>query len=124
MMSPVSLSVVVFALIAGAAVFVSLSHRHKSHALSERLVDMKMKMRVGNGTLAPEDIEAPGVANALFRWALERLPQPQLDTPEGKKIQKLLVRAGYFGFRAPRMFQVIRVGSAVGATAIALLASL
>lgn len=118
-MSPLLVAVAVFVLLGVVGVCVAASLATRYHVLGERFADMGVKMRVAYGTLSPEDVEEEGVARALFRWAIERLPEPKVETPEGRRMVRLLVQAGYTSSRAPRTFQFIRLSSSVVCTTAA-----
>jgi pilus assembly protein TadC len=123
-MSPLLVGVAVFVLLGIAGVCLTASAAARYHALGTRISDMGVKMRVAYGTLSADDIEEEGVARALFRWAVERMPEPKSDTAEGKRIVRLLTQAGYTGFRAAHVFQFIRLSSACILTTIAVVASI
>jgi tight adherence protein C len=116
-MSPFFISVTIFLLlaIAGTAAWTAIFGRHRN--LEERFENMTLKMKVAYGGLLPHEAEQEGVARAMFLWAVERLPAPKLDTPEGRKLANILVQAGYPGSSAMRTFQLIRLGSAIAGTA-------
>ncbi len=120
-MSPLFVSATIFVLlgVAGVAACTALSSRYQP--LGERFSDMKVRARYG--ALAPDEIEEKGVAQALFRWAVERLPEPKLDTPQAKSVARLLVRAGYLASSTPRTFQFMRLLAALGGTILATAAS-
>src|SRR5690348_9536184 len=120
-MSTMLVAVAVFGLLGVAGVCLTASMGSQYHALGVRFSDMGVKMRVAYGTLSAEDVEEEGVARALFRWAIERLPEPKVETPEGKRIGRLLVQAGYSGSRAPHAFQFIRLASASTTTSAAVI---
>src|SRR5437764_10918882 len=119
-MSPLLLSTIIFALLVVAAVgfFGAIGGHYR--AVDDRLSEMNLKMKIAYGTLNTRELEQEGVARALFKWALERVPPPKLDTPEGKKMSRLLIQAGYLSSRAPRRLQLIRIGSAVGGSILGL----
>jgi tight adherence protein C len=123
-MSPLLVGVAVFVLLGIGGICLTASIAARYHVLGARFSDMGVKMRVAYGTLSPEDVEQEGVARALFRWAIERLPEPKVESPEGKRIVRLLVQAGYPGSRAPHMFQFIRLSLAFLMTTAAVIASI
>jgi tight adherence protein C len=121
-MSPFYVAVAIFVLmgIAGTALWVALAGRYQM--LDERFLDMQVKMRVTYGSLNADEIDQESVARAIFRWVIERLPEPKLDTPAGENIARLMMQAGYLSSGAARTFQLIRLASAIaGATGAALL---
>ncbi len=115
-MSPLMLGVVIFVLLAIAAICVSAALSERRNAFDERLSEMGAKMRVSYGAMDADEIESPGVAHALFRWALQKVPEPKLDSPEVAKVAKIMVQAGYVGAHAMHIFQLIRICSAIGVT--------
>jgi tight adherence protein C len=115
-MSPVMLGIVIFVLLAIAAVCLSASVSHGSSPLDERLAKMGERMRVSYGSMDEQDIESDSIARALFRWALEKVPEPKLDAPEVAKVAKILVQAGYPGAGVLHTFQFVRICSTVGVT--------
>lgn len=123
-MSPFSAGLAVFVLLAIAGVCLTASSSARYHALGTRISDMGLKMRIAYGNLSAEDIEEESVARVLFRWAVERLPEPKVDTADGQRIVRLLTQAGYTRSRAAHVFQFIRLSSAFVSTAIALAASI
>jgi tight adherence protein C len=118
-MSAYFISVTIFLLLAicGTALWAALFSRHRS--LEERFDNLALKMKVAYGGMLSYEAEEEGVARAMFLWALERLPAPKVDTPEGRKLSSLLVQAGYSSSGALRTFQVIRLVCALVGTLIA-----
>jgi len=122
-MSPMiaGFSIFVLVAIAGGCFYVAMANR--TSALAERFSDMGVKMRVAYGAANTKQMESEGTARALFRWALEKVPEPKLDTPQLAKLTKILLQAGYPGARAMHVFQLVRIVSAIGVTVVALSAS-
>lgn len=121
-MSPIYLAVTIFVLvgIVAAALWAAVAERYQT--LAERFSDMQLKMRVAYGTLDAEEIDQDSVARAIFRWVIEKLPEPELNTPAAENLARLMTRAGYSSSGAPRTFQFVRLASAAsGATAAAIL---
>ncbi len=108
-MAPLYLSLVTFVLLglAGVALYAAVTSRHR--AFDQWFSDLRVKRRLAHGALSSEETEERSVTGATFRWAIERLPEPKLDTPEGKGVAKLLARAGYFSSSTPRTFQLLRL---------------
>jgi len=119
-MSPLMSGIVIFVLLAVAAVCISGAMSERSSALDERLSEMGAKMRVSYGTLDEHEIESASMAHALFKWALRRVPPPKLDAPDVAKVAKVMMRAGYPGARAMHVFQLVRITSSIGMTCAAL----
>ena len=110
------LGVVIFVLLAMVVLCVFGALSDRSNALEERLSEMGARMRVSYGALDAQEVESESVAHMLFKWALRKIPQPKLDAPEVAKIAKIMVQAGYPGAHAMHIFQLVRIGSAVGVT--------
>jgi len=119
-MSPLILGVVIFVLLGIVAVCLSAAVSDGSGAINERLSEMSARMRVSYGSLDANEIESASVANALFKWALRKVPKPKLDAPDVAKIAKIMLRAGYPGSGAMHVFQFVRISSAIGMTALTL----
>ena len=117
------LAVSVFVLVGLAGALFCASINQKSSAIGERFSDLSLKMRVTYGSIDTEQIQSEGMARALFRWALEKVPEPKIASPEVAKLGLTLTRAGYSGARALRVFQFIRISSAVGLTCCAVFLS-
>ena len=115
-MSSLMVGAVIFLLLAIVAVCLSAAVSERSTALDDRISEMGARMRVSYGSMDAQDIENPGIAHALFRWALKKVPKPRLDAPDVAKVAKILVRAGYPGARAMHVFQLVRISSAIGMT--------
>ena len=115
-MSPLMLGIVIFVLLVVVVVCISTAMVERSSAFEDRLTEMGARMRVAYGALDPQEIESPNVAHALFRWALKKVPEPKLDTPEVAKVAKIMVQAGYRGPHAMHVFTLIRISAAVGVT--------
>jgi len=114
------LGIVIFVLLAVVAVCVCAALSERATALEERLSEMGTQMRVAYGSMEPHELESQTLAHALFRWALKKVPEPQLDTPEVAKVAKIMVQAGYLGSRAIHIFQLVRIASTIVVTVAAL----
>ena len=123
-MSPLMLGLVIFVLLAIAVICVSAALSERHNAFEERLSEMGARMRVSYGAMDAEEIESASVAHVLFRWALRKVPEPKLDSPDVAKIAKIMVQAGYAGARAMHVFQLVRICSAIGMTCAGLSLSL
>ena len=123
-MSPSMLGMMIFVLLAIAVICVFAALSERRNAFEERLSEMGAKMRVSYGALEAHEIESVSVAHSLFRWALQKVPEPKLDSPEIAKVAKIMVQAGYLGAHAMHIFQLIRICSAIGMTCGGLLLSL
>jgi tight adherence protein C len=117
-MSPLMLGIVIFVLLALVVVCVATAMVERASAFEDRLTEIGTRMRVAYGTLEAQEIESSNLANALFRWALKRVPEPTLETPEVAKVAKIMVQAGYRGAHAMHVFMLIRIASTVGVTLV------
>src|SRR5258707_8787181 len=122
-MSPFIVGIGVFFLAgaAGFALYLAISPR--SRVVDEQFADLAVKMRVSQGALEG-DLQDENMLNMLFRWAAKRVPAPDLDTPNGEKLQQTLAQAGYLKSSAPQTYQVIRVMLAIGGAVLGLLIGL
>lgn len=114
------LGIVIFVLLALVVVCVATAMGERASAFDDRLAEIGARMRVAYGTLDAHEIESTNLANALFRWALKRVPEPTLETPEVAKVAKIMVQAGYRGAHAMHVFMLIRIASTVGVTLVGL----
>jgi tight adherence protein C len=120
-MSPFLIAVSFFCLVGAAAVSLYLAFGGSSRAVDERFADLAIKMRVSQGALAGDGPIDDNVLRMIFRWASKRVPAPDLDTPQGEKLQQTLAQAGFIKSAAPHAYQVIRVLLAVGCGALGLM---
>ncbi len=123
-MTPLMVSLIVLCL-AGAvatAIYHALYGSHR--ALEERFADLALKMRVAQGVFEDEEEDLHGWSRLFLQWAAKRVPVPRPDTPEGEKLARTLVQAGYLKSTMPQMFQVFRFGMGVGGLLIGLLIGL
>ena len=112
--------IAVFFLAAAACVALYLAITPSNRVVDERFADLAIKMRVSQGALAGDNQDA-NVLRMLFRWTAKRLPQPNLETPNGEKLQQTLAQAGFLKSSSAHTYQVIRVMLAVGCGAMGLL---
>ena len=119
-MSPLMLGIVIFILLAIVVVCVFSALAERTSALDDRLAEMAARMRVAYGAMEASEIESETFAHALFRWALKKVPEPKLDTPEVAKVARIMIQAGYPGARALHVFVLIRIVAAAGGTLAAL----
>jgi tight adherence protein C len=120
-MSPFLIAIAFFFLIAAAAVSLYIAFAGGSRAVDERFADLAIKMRVSQGALEGDGPLDDNLLRMIFRWTSKRVPAPDLDTPQGEKLQQTLAQAGFIRSAAPHAYQVIRVMLAVGCGALALL---
>ncbi len=120
-MSPFLIAIAFFCLVGAAAVSLYVAFAGNNRAVEERFADLAIKMRVSQGALEGEGPLDDNLLRMIFRWASKRVPAPNLDTPQGEKLQQTLAQAGFFKSAAPHAYQVIRVLLAVGCGAVAML---
>src|SRR5713226_8179677 len=93
-----------------AAVYTSYLGLYGSRTqLDDKLDDLAVKIRMADSEFVEQDVEPKGLGRMLLYWASQRLPELQLDTPKGEKLVQTLVRAGYAGPNAVRIFQAARL---------------
>jgi tight adherence protein C len=122
-MTAIYASLTVFVLFGATAVAVYAAITSGQHAMDERLTEMAVQMRVAYGSKADEDTESDSFARGLFRWIAHHLPEPEADSPEGEKLARTLIRAGFDQPRALRIFHFIRLSFTVGLAFTALIGS-
>ena len=122
-MSPFIVGTAVFLLagVACGALYLAVSPQNR--AVDERFADLAVRMRASQGALEGE-VQDDNLLRMLFRWASNRIPPPNLDTPTGEKLQQTLAQAGFLKSTAPRTYQLIRVLMAAGCGAVGLLIGL
>jgi tight adherence protein C len=122
-MSPFIIGIAVFFLAGAAGFSLYLAISPSSRVVDERFADLAVKMRVSQGALEG-DLQDENMLRMLFRWASKRVPAPDMDTPNGEKLQQTLAQAGYLKSTAPQTYQVIRVMLAIGGGVLGLLVGL
>jgi tight adherence protein C len=120
-MSPFLIAIAFFCLVGAAAFSLYLAFVGSNRSVDERFADLAIKMRVSQGALEGEGPLDENLLRMIFRWASKRVPAPDLDTPQGEKLQQTLAQAGFIKSAAPHAYQVIRVLLAVGCGAVAML---
>jgi tight adherence protein C len=90
----------------------------------ERITEIGVKMRVAYGNPANVDMDSDSYTRSLFRWVAKRLPEPAPNTPEREKLAQTLVRAGFPGARAVRIFHFARLSLTAGTALLALVAAI
>jgi tight adherence protein C len=110
-MTPLLISLIVLCMagVAGTAIYHALYGSHR--ALEERFADLAIKVRASQGVFEDEEEDVRGLSRMVLRWAAKRVPVPNPDTPEGEKLARTLIQAGYLRSTMPQTFQVIRLGS-------------
>ena len=109
-MTPLFVSLVVVCMV---GVFVTAIYHalYGSHrALEERFADLALKVRASQGTLEDSEEEPRGFSRIFLQWAAKRVPVPKPDTPEGEKLARTLIQAGYLKSTMPQVYQVFRFG--------------
>jgi tight adherence protein C len=120
-MSPILIAIAFFCLVGAAAFSLYLAFAGGSRAVDERFADLAIKMRVAQGALEGEGPLDDNLLRMIFKWASKRVPAPDLDTPQGEKLQQTLAQAGFIKSAAPHAYQVIRVLLAAGCGGVGLL---
>jgi tight adherence protein C len=110
-----------FFLIGAAAVALYLAFAGNHRVIDERFADLAVKMRVTQGALDADGPIDENVLRMVYRWASKRVPPPNLNTPQGEKLQQTLAQAGFIKTAAAHTYQVVRVLVAVGCGVVALL---
>jgi|SRR5208282_663507 len=119
-MSPFSVSVAVFFLAGAACVALFLAVTPQNRAADERFEDLAIKMRASQGALAG-NFQDDTLLRMLFRWTAKRIPPPNLDGPNGERLQQTLAQAGFLKSSAARTYQISRVLLAVAGGVLGLL---
>lgn len=117
-------SLTVFLLIAAISIALYAAIYGSHRPFDERIVEMGVQMRVAYGNPSDVDMESDTFANALFRWVAKRIPEPALNTPQGEKLSQTLVRAGFSGSKAVRIFHFTRIAATAGFAILGLVGAL
>jgi tight adherence protein C len=120
-MSSFLIAIAFFCLIGAAGFSLYLAFAGNQRVVEERFADLAIKMRVSQGALEGEGPLDENLLRMIFRWASKRVPAPDLDTPQGEKLQQTLAAAGFIRSAAPHTYQVIRVLLAAGCGALGLI---
>jgi tight adherence protein C len=119
-MSAIYASMTVFFLAAAISLALYIAIYGSNRPFDERITEMGVKMRVAYGNPLNLDMESGTFARSLFRWIAKRLPEPGINTPKGEKMAQTLVRAGFSGSNALRVFHFTRIACTVGLAIITL----
>jgi len=110
---PLFVAVAIFMFVGAAGYTLYLGVYGSHSTLEDRLDELAVRVRMGDGVLDNFNEEAPeGLSHLLLQWAVRRLPAPKLDTAAGEKLVQTLSYAGFNGPAAIRIFQVVRLVSA------------
>ncbi|MGH6631089.1 MAG: hypothetical protein ACREB3_15285, partial [Burkholderiales bacterium] len=120
-MGTLFISLSIFLLVGGAAFAVYFAVFGSHRVVEERFADIAVKMRASQGTLEGSAMDDANFARLLFRWAVSRVPAPNLDTPQGEKLVQTLQQAGFFRAGSVQAYQVVRVFSAIGCAVLGFL---
>ena len=123
-MSPFMVGAAVFFLAGAVAVALYLAISPANRMLEEKFADLAVKVRVSQGALEDDSGHDESFGRMLFKWAYKRVPPPDLDSPNGEKLQQTLQQAGFIKSSAPQTYQVIRVLLAISCGLIGLLVGL
>jgi tight adherence protein C len=113
-MSALYAGLTVFVLTAAGAMALYVAIYGSNRPFDERISDLGVKMRVTYGNPLGLDVESDTFARSLFRWVAKRLPEPPISSKEGEKLAQTLVRAGFPGSRALRVFHFTRLAITAG----------
>jgi tight adherence protein C len=102
----ISLFVFCMLAVAGFAAYFALYGSHR--ALEERFADLAIKIRASGGAFEDDDEIDANFGRMVFRWAANKIPAPDLETPSGEKLQQALVQAGYGASGSAHSFMVLR----------------
>ena len=103
------------------ALYFAFSGKHR--ALKDKIEDLALEARVSRGLFEMPQRESARLGRSLLMWAARRIPGPKLDTPRANKNLQTLQQAGYRNSSAPRVFQLVRLGSSAAGAVLALIAS-
>jgi len=119
-MSSLAISLAIMGLVAVAAAGIWIAVFGQNSSIEDRITDMAVKMRV---SYAP--IEETGnqqtLTRSLFRWVIQRVPEPAPDSAEGERLAELLLRAGYSHSSALRTFHLVRLSTTAAAALVCLI---
>ncbi len=101
--------VVVLLILGEAAALFAIESAPRS--LERRFSDLAVKVRIGRGGFDATEVDSEGTARMLLHWAARRLPTPKADSPRAEKLAQTLLRAGFAGPNASRMFTTIRLAT-------------
>ncbi len=119
-MSSLFISIMFFCLLSAGGLAIYFAMFAKNRVIEERFTDLAFKMRVAQGGLDDEAQQAT-ISALVFKWASQRIPPPDLNTPKGEKLAQTLAQAGFIKSGAAQTFQVIRVFCAAGSALTAFL---
>jgi len=108
MSSSFLISVAVFCLtgVCATAVYSALARDRRE--LQDRLDELRIAARLEGGQL--EDAWYEEFASQLTRWVAKRLPQPKRTSPQGERLARKLMQAGFFNSAAVATFWYLRLG--------------
>jgi tight adherence protein C len=118
----ISLFVFCMLAVAGYSAYLGLYGSHR--ALEERFADLAVKIRASGGVFADDDDADPNFGRMIFRWAANKVPAPDLESPSGEKLQQVLVQAGYGSPGSAHTFMVMRFLALAGAGLVGALITL
>jgi len=122
-MGPLLISVVVFLVLAGAASAMYISATSGQHQMHSRMSQVGRRARV-NMAAAGTPVADQQMTRALLKWAVGRLPHPNVVTRRGTKLHELLVQAGFKGSSGVAIFQLSKLAAAVCGLLLGLIPSL
>lgn len=118
-MREIIVSAVFFMLIYGSAVAAWATMSARRRATDCRFADLAVKVRISDRTYVQG-----AFGRRLLRWAMDRIPKPDPESPRTEKLGQTLTQAGLLGSSAVNQFYVVRAALAAGTTAVGGLAGL
>jgi len=91
------------------AIYHALYGSHR--ALEERFADLALKVRASQGTWKTARKSSAASREFSCNGRPKRVPVPKPDTPEGEKLARMLIQAGYLKSTMPQVYQVFRFGN-------------
>jgi tight adherence protein C len=112
-MSSIQASLVTFALVAigASALYAALYGDFRS--LEEQVSGLAAKLRLASGNIGEEEQRPAGIAHALLKLTMQRMPKQSPKSTDDKKLSRLMVRAGYRSRNATQVYRSARALSAV-----------
>src|ERR1700747_3350699 len=112
-MSSIQASLITFALVAigASALYAALYGDFRS--LEEQVSGLATKLRLASGNMGDEEVRPAGIANALLKLTMQRVPKKSPKSSDDKSLSRLMVQAGYRSRNATQVYRSARVLSAV-----------
>jgi tight adherence protein C len=112
-MSSIQASLITFALVAigASALYAALYGDFRS--LEEQVSGLAAKLRLASGNMSEEELRPAGIAHALLKLTMQRIPKESPKSSDDKSLSRLMVQAGYRSRNATQVYRSVRVLSAV-----------